>query len=367
MAATGPGAAMRILFVTMHRPRRSPGQRFRFEQYIQYLRDNGFDCDISYLISEADDRALYAPHRYAAKFGILMKSVAVRLRDVLSAGRYDIVFIFREALMINTAIIERLLAASRAKLVFDFDDAIWLPRVSEANGMLAFLRGGPSKVPQILRCSDMVLVGNRYLADYASAYNDNVHVVPTTLDTASHAPRPHPPRERVCIGWSGSPSTIPYIDGLTPVLTRLKQRFGERIYFKVMGDSRYENPALSVNGVTWREETEVEDTAELDIGLMPLPDDPWTRGKCGFKALLYMSLAIPAVVSPIGVNADIVQDGVNGLTAITDDEWVAKLSTLIEDAGLREQLGMRGRQTVVEHFSFDSQKDRYVQLLRSVA
>ena len=358
---------MRILFVTMHRPRRSPGQRFRFEQYLPYLRDHGFDCDVSYLISEADDRVLYAPHRYAAKFGILLKSIAVRLGDVLSAGRYDVVFVFREALMINTAIIERLLAASRAKVVFDFDDAIWLQGVSDANGKLAFLRRGPSKVPQILRRSDMVFVGNRYLAEYAAAYNDNVHVVPTTLDTTSHAPRPHPPRDRICIGWSGSPSTVAYVDGLTPVLARLKQRFGERLYFKVMGDPRYENPALGVKGLVWREETEVEDTAELDIGLMPLPDDPWTRGKCGFKALLYMSLAIPAVVSPIGVNADIVEDGVNGFTATTDDEWVAKLSALIEDADLRARFGQRGRETVVERFSFDSQKDRYVQLLRSVA
>jgi glycosyltransferase involved in cell wall biosynthesis len=321
---------MRILFVTMHRPKRSPGQRFRFEQYIPYLRDNGFECDVSYLISEQDDRVLYAPHRYAAKFGILMKSIAVRLRDVLSAGRYDIIFVYREALMINTAIIERLLAASRAKLVFDFDDAIWIHRVSDANGKLAFLRAGPSKIPQILRRSDMVFVGNRYLADYASAYNDNVQVVPTTLDTATHAPQPHPPRERVCIGWSGSPSTVSYIEDLTPVLARLKDRFGDRIYFKVMGDPRYDRPALGVKGLAWREETEVEDTAELDIGLMPLPDDSWTRGKCGFKALLYMSLAIAPVVSPIGVNADIVEEGVNGFIATTDDEWVAKLSMLVQ-------------------------------------
>ena len=213
----------------------------------------------------------------------------------------------------------------------------------------------------------MVFAGNRYLAEYAAAYNDNVHVVPTTLDTTSHAPRPHAPRDRICIGWSGSYSTIPYFDGLTPALARLKDRFGERVYFKVMGDAQYDNPTLGVKGLAWREAAEVEDTSELDIGLMPLPDDPWTRGKCGFKALLYMSLAIPPVVSPIGVNADIVEDGVNGFTATTDDEWVAKLSTLIEDAKLREQLGKRGRETVVERFSFDSQKDRYVQLLRSVA
>ncbi len=358
---------MRILFVAMHRPRRSPGQRFRFEQYLDYLRENGVECDLSYLISETDDRVLYAPGGYGKKLGIFLKSIAIRLRDVLAARRYDVVFIYREALMVNTGVIEALLAQTRARLVFDFDDAVWLQPVSDANAKLAFLRAGPSKIPGVLRRMDLVFAGNTYLADYARQFNDRVEIVPTTLDTRTHAPKPRPTKSRVCIGWNGSPSTVAYFDGLTPALARVRERFGDRVYFKLVGDPRYVNPALGVQGQAWREETEVEDTLEFDIGLMPLPDDLWTRGKCGFKALLYMALAIPPVIAPIGVNRDIVTDGVDGFLASSDDQWVEAIGKLVDDPALRATLGARGRETVVTRYSFDSQKDRYLALLRSLA
>jgi glycosyltransferase involved in cell wall biosynthesis len=352
----------RVLFVTMHRPKRSPGQRFRFEQYIPYLEQNGYACDLSFIISEADDKVLYKPGRYGRKALIFAKSVLIRLGDVLAARRYDIVFIYREALMVNSGIIEALLARSGARLVFDFDDAIWLQGVSDANAGLAWLRAGPSKIPRVLRRMDLVLAGNQYLADYARQFTANVHVAPTTLDTDTHAPRPGRPHDGVCIGWSGSFSTTPYFDGLKPVLRRVKQRFGDAVYFKLIGDPSYRCRELGVEGVAWSEASEVEETAELDIGLMPLPDDPWTRGKCGFKALLYMSMAIPAVVSPVGVNADIVEDGVNGLVARDDDGWVDALSQLVSSPDLRAELGRRGRQTVVERYSLQSQKRRYLAL-----
>lgn len=357
----------RILFVAMHRPGRSPGQRFRFEQYLDFLRANGFACDLSYLISEADDAVVYAPGRYARKLGVFVKSLMVRLGDILAAPRYDIVFIFREALMANTAIVEIALAARGPKIVFDFDDAIWLQPVSAANSSLGFLRAGPSKVPAILTRADLVTVGNRYLADYAAQWNGNVHVVPTTLDTTTHAPGPPKPvSDVVCIGWNGSPSTVPYFDAITRPLVQLKQRYGDKVRFEVVGDGAYRNPALGVVGRPWRLETEVEDVRRLDIGLMPMPDDDWTRGKCGFKALLYMAMAIPPVVSPVGVNREIVQEDVNGCLASSPDEWLENLSMLVEQPALRAELGRRGRQTVVERYSFDSQKDRYLALFDSL-
>jgi glycosyltransferase involved in cell wall biosynthesis len=129
-----------------------------------------------------------------------------------------------------------------------------------------------------------------------------------------------------------------------------------------MGDGRYRRPDLDIVGLPWREETEVEDTAELDIGLMPLPDDQWARGKCGFKALLYMSLAIPPVVSPVGVNTAIVRDGVNGYLAGDEEAWLAAIGRLVSSPSLRKQVGRCGRQTVVDRYSLASQRDRYVAL-----
>ena len=352
----------RVLFVTMHRPKRSPGQRFRFEQYIPYLEQNGWFCDMSYIISEADDRIVYAPGHYAEKLLIFAKSVVTRLRDVLAARRYDIVFIFREALMVNTGLIELLLARSGARTIFDFDDAIWLQGISKGNAALAWLRGGAPKLPGILREMDLVIAGNAYLADYARRFSDNVVVIPTTLDTETHAPTSKAPHDGFCIGWSGSFSTAPYFDAITPVLTRLKARFGAGVYFRMLGDASYRQHELGIVGRPWREGTEVEDTAEFDIGLMPLPDDEWSRGKCGFKALLYMALAIPAVASPVGVNTEIITDGVNGYLPENENAWVETLAHLVTDATLRKEVGLRGRQTVVERYSLTAQRRRYLAL-----
>jgi glycosyltransferase involved in cell wall biosynthesis len=352
----------RVLFVTMHRPKRSPGQRFRFEQYISHLGKNGYCCDQSYIISESDDKIIYIPGNYSRKIVVFLKSLVIRLQDVCRAHRYDIIFIHREALMVNLGIIEHLFRYSGAKLVFDFDDAIWLKKVSTANETLGWLRAGPSKIPGVLRRMDLVLAGNSYLADYARQYATNVQIVPTTLDTDRHAPQPARPHQGVCIGWSGSFSTSPYLDMLQPALSRVKQRFGERVYFKVIGDAAYQRPELGITGIAWSEATEVEETAEIDIGLMPLPDDPWSRGKCGFKALLYMSMGIAAVVSPVGVNDDIVEDGVNGFKATDENMWVDRLGRLVEDPDLRAALGRRGRETVVQRYSVLSQRDRYVAL-----
>lgn len=355
----------RILILAMHRPGRSPGQRFRFEQYIGALEADGWECDVSHLISEADDRVLYAPGQYVRKGGILARSIATRLGDVVRARRYDVVFIYREALMVNTAVIERLLARTSARLVFDFDDAIWIPAVSEGNEAMRWIRGA-GKIDRILGMVDLVMAGNDYLADHARAFNANVHVIPTTIDTDLYAPPAARLGGPVRIGWSGSPSTAPYFDALVPALARVQERFGDGVEVRMFGDGRYTSDVLGIEGVAWTRESEPAEVSQMDIGIMPLPDDAWARGKCGFKALLYMAFGVPAVVSPVGVNTDIVRDGENGMLARTDDEWVARLSALVEDAQLRERLGAAGRETVVASYSVRAIRERYLFLLNTL-
>jgi len=135
----------------------------------------------------------------------------------------------------------------------------------------------------------------------------------------------------------------------------------------VIGDGRYRQPELGIQGVDWAAATEVRDLSEFDIGVMPLPDDEWARGKCGLKGLQYMALEIPTVMSPVGVNTEIIEDGRNGFLAAREDEWVEKLANLIESAGLRRELGQAARRTVEERYSVHSQRDRYVALLGRLA
>ncbi len=215
--------------------------------------------------------------------------------------------------------------------------------------------------------ADKVIAGNDYLAEYGRQFNNNVSVIPTTIDTTYHQRTGDKKAEsRICIGWTGSHTTIAHFEYAIPFLIKLKKKFGDRIYFKVIGDSLYTNAELGIKGIPWKYETEISDLSEIDIGIMPLPDNEWTKGKCGLKGLQYMALEIPSVMSNVGVNSKIVTDSHNGFLAANEEEWIEKISMLIKDADLRKRIGMTARKTVEEHYSVNSQKEQYLACLRSL-
>ena len=164
------------------------------------------------------------------------------------------------------------------------------------------------------------------------------------------------------IGWSGSVTTIRHFGFIVPVLTRIKEKYGNLVQFIVLGDRSYENPELGINGQDWKYNTEIEDLCSFHIGIMPLPNDKWAKGKCGLKGLQYMALGIPTIMSPVGVNTEIIRDGENGFLAGTEDQWYEKLSLLIESSSLRKKLGDEGRRTVIKNYSFDIWKQTYLDL-----
>lgn len=355
----------KVLFIASHRPDRNPGQRFRFEQYFGYLRQHGYDCHLSYIINANDDKVLYASGKYLHKALLGLKAALKRATDALRGNRYDIIFIFREAFFTGSTVFERLYARSGAKLIFDFDDAIWHFDVSEANKKLGFLKN-PGKTAQIISRVDLVFAGNRYLADFARHYNEHVVIIPTTIDTDEYIPGPFNEGEEICIGWSGSITTIRHFQIVIPALKRIRQQYGSRVRFKVIGDGAFKNTELGIQGIAWNKEDELKELRSIDIGIMPLPDDEWSRGKCGLKGLQYMALEIATVMSPVGVNSEIIRDGENGMLADGDEEWVRKLSELIDDKALRMRLGQAGRRTVVEGYSVHAQKNNYLRYFDSL-
>lgn len=353
----------KVLIITAHRKDRAPNQRFRFEQYLDYLRENGFDCHLSYLISADDDKVMYKPGHYFAKAMIGFRSVWKRTTDVLNKNQYDLIFVCREGFLTGTTFFEEQLSKAKAPMIYDFDDAIWHFDVSEANKNIGWMKN-PGKTARLISLADLVFAGNQYLADYAKHHNDNVVIVPTTIDTNEYAQVPFRERDQICIGWSGSITTIRHFGFAIPVLERLKEKYGNRIRFKVIGDGNYVHESLGIKGISWKKETELQELADIDIGIMPLPDDEWSKGKCGLKGLQYMALGIATVMSPVGVNTEIIQDGENGMLAAETDEWVEKLSALIENTALRRKCAENGRKTVVEKYSVDAQKGEYLRYFR---
>ncbi|MFN8285105.1 MAG: glycosyltransferase family 4 protein [Chitinophagales bacterium] len=360
----------KILYIVQHRFNRSPGQRYRCEQYIKMLEKNGFSCTYSPIITnEEEDKSLYQSRSLFAKGTIFLKAIYRRLKDVIRASQYDIVFVYREAFMTGSLFFEKRLKAAGAKLVYDFDDAIWLPDVSEVNKSLAWLKR-PGKTADIAALSDLVIVGNTYLASYATNYNKNTVVFPSTIDMDYYrlpsGNRPYFNTGKVVIGWSGSHTTIKHFETILPVFEALRKKYGERIHFVVYGDPHYTNDALAIEALPWSHESEVDVIASFDIGIMPLPDNEWSKGKCAMKGLQYMGLSVPAVMSPVGMNTDVVQDGVNGFLAAEQEEWIEKLSLLIDNTELRKRIGAEGRKTVEEKFSVQALESRYLQIINSV-
>ena len=348
----------KVLFVCLHRPDRSPSQRFRFEQYLEYLKKNGFDYKFSWLLSENDDEFFYSPGKFFKKGLIVLKSIWKRISETASASDYDIVFVQREAFMLGTAFFEKRFA-QKAKLIFDFDDSIWLQNVSAVNKQFSILKDA-AKTKKIIQLADLVFAGNNYLAEYAKEFNRNVVIIPTTIDTDLYKPVERFPNEKICIGWSGSVTTIEHMETKINALGEIKRRFGGRVYFKILGDGNYYSNVLETKGLPWKKETEIEDMAEFDIGIMPLPDTEWAKGKCGLKGLQYMALGIPTIMSPVGVNTEIINDGKNGFLADSDDEWIEKLSLLINSMELRKALGNSGRCTVEEKYSVSANRNLYL-------
>lgn len=350
---------MKILFLVLHRKNRSPGQRYRHEQYIEYLEKNGFECVFSPLLTtERDDKIFYGSSLFP-KIRIGIKALFRRIKSVITANHFDAIYIYRDAFFFGT-FFEKWLQRKKLKLIYDFDDAIWLKDENPNQGIFNKLKN-PNKIATICGIVNTVIVGNEYLSKYAKSYNNNVVIIPSTIDFEIYKDQVHVyEKDKICIGWTGSFSTIKHFESILESLTTIKEKYGESVYFKLIGDANYRNDLLQIKGISWCAQTETEDLMELDIGIMPLPDNEWTQGKCGMKGLQYMALGIPTVMSAVGVNKDIIINGQNGLLATTKEEWVDQLSMLIESAEYRQKLGEQGRMTVGNNYSVEANKEKWV-------
>lgn len=348
----------KIALLTVYPPDTVPGLRFRIEQYLPLLQAAGYDIGWVSFFAPHRYEAFRSPHASTLRKGTLfLQATLTAFAALRKRTAYQGVFLYREASLWGTPFLEKLWTAGQP-YILDFDDAIWLLDTSEANRAFAWLKN-PRKTEVLLRRARVVTVCNAFLAAYARQFASDVRIIPTTIDTDLYQPRPKPERPYVVIGWSGSFTTLKHLRTIEGVLEHLYQRYKEKVRFRFIGAPQY-RPPFPAEVLPWRAETEVADLSEIDIGVMPLPADDWSRGKCALKALQYMALGIPAVVSPVGMNTTVIQDGQNGLWADTPEAWIDKLSYLIEHPEERERLGSAGRKTVEREYSVRANFPKYL-------
>lgn len=351
-------ALMLDLFDTM------PGQRFRLEQWQPYLKDENISIDYFAFTDEKLRKILYKNGNYAAKSLGMFRAITRRFNQILKSSDYDLIYLYRTASMVGPAWLEKLLSFRKVPIIYDFDDAIFLENTSNANkhfGWAKFV----GKTADISQLSTSVTVGNTYLSEYAKQYNDNVYIIPTSIDTEHYQPVKNGKNGsgRVVVGWTGSSTSQYHLEAFEPTLAELLKRRDD-VEIRVISNRE---PSFKEIPYTWREwspETEVEEIAEIEIGIMPTPDDEWSRGKCALKALQYMALGIPAICTDMGANRDVIEQGKNGFLAKDRKEWLKYFDMLIDDETLRNKLGYEARKTVVDKYSMEKCAELFADVAR---
>lgn len=350
----------KIIILAPYPPKSAPSQRFRFEQYIDEWSQS-YEVELHPFLDEEAWKKLYVPKQNGFKVKKMLQGFWRRFLLLGKIRKAKYVFIHREASHVGPPIFEWIIAKIlRKKFIYDFDDAIWIPNFSDTNATFQRLKAY-GKIRRIIQWADQVVVGNDFLAGYAKKFNANVQVIPTTVDTdlvhnlvTNHSP------DILRIGWTGTHTTMNYLPFLVPILEKLKEK--HTFKFRVISNEAPQFSLDYLEYIPWNKSTEIFDLSQIQIGVMPLENDRWSAGKCGFKALQYMALEIPTVLSPVGVNTTIVQNDVNGILVSTSEEWYERLDELLSDLNKRQTIGKEGRKTVLEKYSVAANRAAYKEL-----
>lgn len=353
---------MKILFIHPYPTGAAPSQRFRFEQFIPFLEEKGVEVVRAPFWDEQSWNILYASGHFFQKTWALFQGWKRRYFLLKNASNFDMVFIHRELDPLGVSFLRRQLGnIDKSKIIFDLDDAIWIPNSSSSNKMMERFKNW-KQAQQLASLSGTISAGNAYLCQWGSQYSEKTFEIPTTVDIENgHNILQEYSGKSITIGWTGTHSTLKYLDPILPILERVLEKY-EHVNFNVICDSKPHFSLPKLIWTPWNKNKEIEDLLKIQIGLMPLEEDAWANGKCGFKAIQYMALGIPALVSPVGVNKEIVDNNINGFVCNTEEEWLNALVQLIENKELRISMGAKARPKIVEKYSTQALKMKWLSL-----
>ena len=335
--------------------------RMRFYQYLPWLEAAGISCTAAPLFSDGYVRGL---QKNTKNIFEATRAYACRIKALLSSRRFDLLWIEKEALPWLPAWFEKMLLSDAVPYVLDYDDAVFHYYDQHRKPVVRALLAG--KHPALIQRAALVVAGNEYLSDFALAVGARqVEVVPTVIDLECYSLAAIDPAKMArppCVGWIGQRSTAAFLTPHAPLFERLSADGAAR--FAAIGIDA-QSLGLPMESIAWTEQTEVSSIAGLSIGIMPLVDAPFERGKCGYKLIQYMACGLPVVASPVGVNRQIVEHGVNGFLAETPEQWEQALRTLLADSGLRQRMGRAGRLKVEQQYCVQVTGPRLAVLLKN--
>lgn len=352
-----------ILFLLPYPLHRAPSQRFRVENLLFLLDEKGLKYDLAPFLTEELWQILYKNGSIMQKAMGIIRSYFTRCtRVIFKAYQYDTIFIHREAAPLGPPVFEWFLAnVLNKKIVYDFDDAIWIPNTSAQNKIAGLVKSF-WKVKYICKWSYKISAGNDFLCSFAAQSGaKNINRIPTVVNTLTRYNQLKEHKEEaLVVGWTGSHSTLAFLEPLMPIIKNLQKEID--FTFLVIADKK---PDLDLEKWTfcpWNEASEIQDLLKIDIGVMPLSNDAWSEGKCGFKLIQYLSLGIPAIANSVGVNKLIIDHGENGYLADEATQWEESLKVLLSDCALRKKMGSKGKEKMINEYSIASQTEQFLNL-----
>ncbi len=344
---------MKVLFLAPYPQKIGPSQRFRLEHYLPLLEHNNISYAYKTFIAAKDYSIIFNVNDNIKKGIVVIKGLLKRTVMLFSLHKFDIVYIHREATPLGPPIFEWLIAKVwQKKIIYDFDDAIWIPQSSTVN-RFAYKIKCTWKVASICKWSFIVSAGNNFLAAYAMQYCNDVRVIPTVVDTTNvHNQIKNQTETDLTIGWTGTFTNFVHLPLVYNTIKKLQKKY--TFTYLLIADK---NPFLSDINYTyikWNKETEIDDLLKMNIGIMPLIKTDVQLGKCAFKAIQYMALGIPSVVSPVGANCELVENSIDGFWADNNEEWYNSLEKLLVSEQLRMEMGKKAREKVIKNYSVEA-------------
>lgn len=353
---------MRVLALVPSQTGHSPGQRGSIELWDEVLEPEGIHLDFAPFETELLRQILYTSGNQVGKTVETLKAYANRFSLLQRLDEYDAVFIYREAALLGPAILERLVARKKP-IIYQLDDPLFVPYRSPSNGYLSYLKFF-GKVKEIIRMSKVVIVNSTPIRQYAERFNKNIWQIPSVVDTTKFDYRPAAdPVNRVCVGWSGSPTTLKNIKMLEKPLETISARDICDIHF--IGGTEFDLPNVKYTAQKWSGETEVDDLRKMQIGLVPLPPVEWNKYKFIMKTPQYMALGIVPVGTPLASNTEVIRHGENGFLADTAEEWVECLQTLITDPALRDRMSRQAVEDARTKYSLEAFRPKVIEAFRA--
>lgn len=361
---------MKVLALSSY-PIEAAATRYRLAQFVAPLAERGITMEVRPFLDSRLFAALYRREEMWRTAARLLDAWWRRFGDVWRARDFDVLLVQREAMLFGPPMIEWLsMRFGNCPMVLDLDDATYLSYVSPVYGRLASKLKWFGKTDDLIRWAKIVTCGNRNIADYVAGKGVRAVVIPTIVDTEQFRPAATAKRKEnpeLVLGWIGTYSTFEYLESIFPALQQLARTHSFRL--KVIGAGRdsIELPGVTIENAAWSMERETADFQSLDVGLYPLIDSPWAAGKSGFKAIQYMAVGIPYVVTPVGACAEIGVPNETHLCAATGNEWCNALAQLLSNAELRKRMGEAGRRYALQHFTVAAQADKLAAALREAA